>query len=429
MKKILKLMAVATLIMGFTACSEQDMLATDVTGGDNAELLLNGNCDIYTLPNAENTDWTITNCPEWATPVKKSGSADADIQIYVESSSLNPLRQGSIDIAYANGVTRSTRIMQTNEASEVYLQRSYAAGWSFDIRTYNDIRGVRQQIFNTQKLKDDPNAYYAIMPNPVIDYQLYYGKDVSNLQSDITAKLNIDTNYNAFSLNLNGSFGRHTLSNSSRVFSWLRYILADKEISINVDAEDAVNDSLFTVEFAAMRQEVIDANGSDASIARLIEMYGTHYVGSATLGGCLDYYYSTVLSESVGQDTIEGAVKLSFEKKFKVDISGDASYQNSLSSVSSETMERYEIKGGDAAMLARAIEDGSISQEAINAWSATVDDILDENDHVTTPGKHELVGFNLEPIQVLFPTEICNKITDYLNRIYYSELPLTRSKN
>ena len=427
MKKLFYLMAAVAFLSGLTACDNQDEL-TAAGASDNSVLAVNGDCDIYTLQNSENADWTITSCPDWVTPVQESGTNGNQIQLYVESNTRTPLRKGSVTIKYANGVTRSTRVEQTNETSDFSLQRSYAAGWSFDIRTYNDIRGVRQQIFNTQKLKKSDNAGFFIEPYEAISDQIYYGEDMSSLQSNIAANLNLDIKYNAFSLNLEGSFGRNTLSNSKRVFSWVRHLQSVKEVSINVDAQDAAaGDGMFTAEFAAMRQEVIDAEGSDESIARLIEIYGTHYVGSAILGGCFDYYYSTILTNKVEQDTIEGAVTAGFEKKFKIDISGDASYENANSIETSETIERFEIKGGDAVSLARAVEDGSIGEEAIEAWKATIEDSSDAEGNVI-PGKTELISFGLLPIQKLFPSNVKSKITDYLNRMYYRELPLTRSE-
>ena len=432
MRKTLQLMASAALMVVFAACANQDDLTTEVpgTGSDSAELTLNGDCDIYTLPNAEDADWTITDCPDWATPVKQSGTNDSKIQLYVESNTRTPLRKGSVTIKYANGVTRATAVTQTNDVSDFSLQRSYAAGWSFDIRTYNDIRGVRQQIFNTQRLKKDIYCDFFIEPSTAVKDQIYYGEDVSKMQTDIAANLNLDIKYNAFSLNLEGSFGRNTLSNSKRVFTWIRHAESIKEVSINVDAEDAADPErrLFTTEFAAMRQEVIDAGASDESIARLIEIYGTHYVVSAMLGGCFDYFYSTELNKKAESDSIKGAATIGFQKKFNIDVKGQAKYENAYNEMKTNTIERFEIKGGDALSLARSVEDGTIGQAAIKAWKASLDEKLDNDGNVVTPAKFELVSFQLVPIQGLFPTNECNKITNYINRMYYNEMPLTRGK-
>jgi hypothetical protein len=80
MKKIFYLMAAVAFMSGLTACDNQDELTA--SGASNGSVLtMNGNCDIYTLQNSDNADWTITRCPDWVTPVHMSGSADSDIQL------------------------------------------------------------------------------------------------------------------------------------------------------------------------------------------------------------------------------------------------------------------------------------------------------------------------------------------------------------
>ena len=81
-----------------------------------------------------------------------SGSASDDIQLYIESNARHALRTGNVTVTYTNGVTYTTRVDQSNEKPDFNLQRSYAVGWSFDVRTYMDSRGLKEQIFNTQKI-------------------------------------------------------------------------------------------------------------------------------------------------------------------------------------------------------------------------------------------------------------------------------------
>ena len=56
------------------------------------------------------------------------------------------------------------------------------------------------------------------------------------------------------------------------------------------------------------------------------------------------------------------------------------------------------------------------------------DDAFDETGKLVAPGKLELISFGLVPIQNLFPITVSIKITEYLDKLYYSELPLTRSQ-
>ena len=83
------------------------------------------------------------------TSLLETGTAADAIKVYVESNSLTPLREGDIKVVYTNGVTRSVTTRQSDEQPEWSLQRSYAVGWSFDIRTYNDSCGLRDQAPRT----------------------------------------------------------------------------------------------------------------------------------------------------------------------------------------------------------------------------------------------------------------------------------------
>ena len=419
-KKLFYLMTAVALMSGLTACDNQDELTA--SGASNGSVLtMNGNCDIYTLQNSENADWTITSCPDWVTPVQTSGSATSDIQLYVESNGLAPLRQGNIVVEYANGKKRITRAEQNNNQSGWSIQRSYAVGWSFDVRTYDDSRGLRQQIFNTQKMKaQNPNIYVS-EPSTNTNFQFFYGENVSDLQKNMSGKLNLETDsvkYNTFNLSLEGNFGKTVLSNSKRIFSWIRQVYHQQRIYLtNFDEEDAQESGWFTADFQAMRKEVIDQKGSDAAVSRLIEMYGTHFIVHAVLGGCYDYYYSTVLETSMDSLEIDGALKFGFQKKFNLDISGNAKYENTFTSMKTETIEKFSVRGGDAMALARTVEDGTIDNTAVETWRKSIED----------EKKFELMEYELLPISALFSDEIGMKINDYMYRMYYNEQPLTRT--
>lgn len=416
--KILGLATVA--LLGITSCSDSDALLAD--GTDQPEMLeIDGSCNVYELANSEQCGWQIVDCPEWITPVKQQGSAADKIEVYVESNSRTPLRDGDITVRYQNGTTRSVSTRQSDENTSWSIHRSYAVGWSFDIRTYNDSRGLRQQIFNTQKMKSYDKDAYCMEPNTKTSLQFFYGEDASRLQKDITGKLDLGsdtTNYDTFSLSLKGNFGKNSFSNSKRIFSWIHSMYLELAVYISdFDVNDAQKSGWFTTEFNAMRNEVIKAKGSDAAISRLIEMYGTHVVTRADLGGSFDYYYSTVLNEKIDTTSINGSIEFGYKKKFNLDIKGSAEYENTFNNMSTETMEKFSVSGGDALTLARKVEEGTIDSLAVETWLQSLSDA----------SNYELITYSLTPISALFPTDISAKISDYMSRMYYNNLPLTRS--
>ena len=422
-KTILNLTMAAAVLLASACSSEQDALQA-ITG--TTVLNIDGGCNVYEITNSEQSAWQIVECPKWVSPVRKSGTATDAIKVYVESNSLTPLREGDIKVVYTNGVTRSVTTRQSDEQPEWSLQRSYAVGWSFDIRTYNDSRGLRDQVFNTQKIRDyeeemmddDDDLVYRVEPQTTTDLKYYFGEDASDLSKDMAGKLGVTGKFNVFSLDLQGSFGKTAMSNSKRIFSWIRGFYPTRKVYLNnIDMADAQEEGWFTADFEKMRNDVISSGGSDASIRSLIEHYGTHVVLSATLGGCYDYYYSTVLDESKDALKIEAAIKFGYGEKFKLNASG--SYNNDYSSMNNETIEKFSVKGGDALKITNAIESGTVTQADTDNW------LKDLNDNE----KYELLSFNKAKISQLFPRSIAIKIESYMDRMYYSEIPITRSND
>lgn len=415
-KAVVMTMAVIVGSVSLTACSNS---IDDLADVEEKRLVIDGNCDIHTLTNDESASWSIEDAPAWVTPVKGKGTSDDDIQLYVESNNVSP-REGIVTIKYSNGISRSVAVSQSTDQSRPSLQRTYAVGWSFDVRTFMDFRGLKEQIFNTQKMQnyDDENFKYMISRDPSTSIDYYYGESASDLSDDISAKLNLNGKYNTFGLELQASFGKSAISNSKRIFSRIRSKYQQCVVYFSqLDFSTIQRENLFTADFAAERQKVIDAQYSDESIRNLIERYDTHLVISASLGGYYDYYFSAVVENMSNDLNVEGAIKLGFAEKFKLE--GNAQYKDDLEKLSNEKIETFSVRGGDAIMLSTAVETGTIDQSTTDEWLATLND--DE--------KYELLSFELVPISMLFPLVDRKKIDNYTDRMYYSEVPVTRSAN
>lgn len=414
-----RLLRVIIPLCGFfcvISCTKQD----SPVQADTVEKLLsiNGGSNTYTVSNVEKTGWQITECPEWVTPVCMSGSASDDIQLYIESNARHALRTGNVTVTYTNGVTYTTRVDQSNEKPDFNLQRSYAVGWSFDVRTYMDSRGLKEQIFNTQKIYNADPDMYCIEPNSSSELNYYYGESGSDLSKDMSGKLDVEGKYNLFSLNLQASFGKSALDNSKRIFSWIRNVYTQQIVYLNqFDLEEAQEEGWFTADFTSERKRVIDSGGSDEAIRLLVEHYGTHIILQSLLGGCYDYYYSSVVEQHNDNLNIQAAIEFGFSSKFK--LNADATYKDDFENLSNETIEKFSVKGGDAITLANAVESGTVTNEMTDAWLAS---LRDQN-------KLELISFKITSISALFPDNIADKIDNYMERMYYKDINVTRSVN
>ncbi len=389
-------------------------------------LLLDGGSDYVTLAKGEPTDWQILECPAWITPVSHKGTSSDDIRLYFESNTRTPVRQGDIIVRYANGTTYTTRASQDDKPD---MRRSYAVGWGFDIRTYNDSRGLRDQIFNIQRILADEPWAYSNMRKTGSALSFYYGDDASDLQNDMKGSLNIEGKFKVFSLDLKANFGMKELNNSKRIFSTIRGRYAERMININADLKKAQKKNWFTTDFADLRQRIINSKGSDETIKELLDNYGTHFVRNAELGGCYDYYYSSVYDNSQNNLNVEAALSFAYAQKFKLD--AKANYSSELSQMSNEVIEKFSVKGGDNVWITNLVFSGAIDSLSTDKWKETLDE-----------GRLELLWFDTTPIWKLFPNgydissgsvsydaenDIAKKSESYCDRIYYYDIPVTRA--
>ena len=413
----------AALTALMAGCSTQDETLSIQDAEASNLLMFEGNCNYYTVDKSVQADWQIVDCPAWITPVATEGTAADEIKIYVEELRLStPQRRGNITVKYANGTTQTMDAQQTStraEGKKVIYQRSYATGWSFDVRTYSDSRGIREQVFNLQKIIAKNPSMYDVREAPAEDYDLFYGEDATTLQTDINGKMNIDGKYNSFSGELTGNFGMNTLSDSRRIFSWARQRIARKAVSIlETDAYELQEKDWFTQDFAQERLKLIEAQEKGEDLKLMIEQllghYGTHVILASVLGGTYDYYYSSVSTKEVDNMDIEGAIKFGFDEKFQ--ISGDAKYKDAFEHLGSEVIEKFYVKGGDAISLARSVQ-LKVAGDAVKEWKESL-----------TEDKYELIEYRLTPIEAFFPDEVSEAITNYLEDLYYNQMPLTRAE-
>lgn len=401
-----------------SACSSDELskISPELEGN---QWYVDGRSETYTMPVEMKDAWALTKVPGWSTPYATSGEAGESLKLYVENNGRGVDRTGEIVVRYANGMTRSVTITQSANSTNFNLERSQAVGWGFDVTSYMDSRALTDQVFNTSKLlKFKPNAISVNDHGTSMNFVTYYGDSSDSMNDNINATLQLDVKVNAFSASLDGSFGKTAMSSTKRQFAWMRGYYQQKVVTLNVDMSDAQKNGLFTMDFEAERQAVIDAEGSDASISRLINRYGTHLVTSAGLGGYLDYFYSFVQTDQNQGVDLTAAVNFGFNSKFGLD--ADVNLKKHFEGSNTERIEKFIVKGGDAMGLTNQVISDSLTNDAVKKW----------RESLNGTNKYELVTFRIYCISILFPRDIRRKINDYISRVmYYSQKPVTRSTN
>lgn len=407
------------------ACADEPSPTS--TTSPSQTLSIDGACRNYELNTSHPGNWSVISSPAWALPVKKTGSRDEKIELYVENN-CRQQRSGNIVVKYQDGYVHTIPVVQSIADSVQSIQKRFAVGWGIDVRTYNDQRGVRSQIFNALKIKRygelENRKIYIDQVNTATHLEIEEGNDIKAIAKNMSVEAGIEGNFHAFQLELNGAYGTKAAMQDNRYFVHMRQHYLQRDISLNnLSYEEAqtvilenLSPSLFTVDFANQRQKVINADGSDESIRELFDMYGTHLIYKAELGGCYDYYYSVKNNNTLDETTVSGIIKGNFAQKFKLD--GAGQYNNKLDKAEFEKIEKFQVKGGNSLELATAIASGAPDASLFTAWRSSLKDI----------DKCDLLSYQTVPISILFPDHIASKITNYINRLYYSEYPLTRKK-
>lgn len=415
MKKII-LLTLATSLFCFMSCSEsEDFLQTMEIA---EEIQIDGNCDVYSLENNESASWSIVETPKWITPVTLEGGVSDAIELYVESNG-SAVREGVVTVKYSNGKTISTRVSQDTVKVKALLPKSHAIGWGFDITTYMDSRGLKDQIFNTQKVIKNLGPQYIQYENSKSSETLtFYGDDYQALNDNISASFSGNVKVSAFELGLKGQFGNNAIKDTKRFFSWMRGTYVERRANIkSITLGDAYGKGLLTIDFEDEYKKVVSSGGSDESIRNLISRYGTHIVTISYLGGYLDYYYSSSVEKIDETMNIKGAINFGYNNMFKV--GGDGSYKETYNDLKYEMIEKFTVKGGNAIDITNKVITKTMKKEDLDNWLKS----LQGED-----AKLELVNFQIEPISSLFPYNIAKTINNYIARdLYYGNVNITRA--
>ena len=154
----------------------------------------------------------------------------------------------------------------------------------------------------------------------------------------------------------------------------------------------------------------------------LLSRYGTHYVTTSTLGGYLDYYFSSSVDKI--SDTLDVNATIGFGYATTFNLNADVKYKDAFESFGEDKIESFLVKGGDAITLTNAVVAKTINNAALDAWLASFGGVEDDQ------GRLELINFEVNGIYELFPSDIKTKIRNYIERVmYYNDLPVTRSGN
>lgn len=293
------------------------------------------------------------------------------------------------------------------------LERVNGVGWGYDANTYYaDPRGVKEQIFSIQKLK---NLSEELQGELVVGDEPYnmstsfvcIGENSTEYSENLSVEASIDLNIPfAFSLDLSAKFSQSDMESSEYYFTTKRYKYVSFQRTLgvgNILAAVEVHKDVFTDSFNAYLSQLINSGGKEEYIKEFVKVFGNTYVWKSEIGGRVDYDMSIKKSSSLSVKDVELSIEAGFLSMFGMSIS--QTQKDALTRAQENGKVSVSAKGGNVTILGKALLNGEKSDSvSLVNWTKSI-----------TSKNAQMVDCQLHPIWELVPDKkVAAKIERYV---------------
>lgn len=390
---------------------------------DEVEASIDYEC--YKVSISDEYDWTATKYPEWAQPLKKSGLAGQDMQVYVETYDEEPDRRDTIIVALANGSYKAIPIFQhgtlTNGANaggaimnDEKIRQTLGILYGVNvISNRNKMRGFKYNVQNRtpfyaptllEAIKETGDTT-AIFYEPLFSSrsETVTGSTTKALSNQLAINAGIEVGISAFKLDVEAGYSKETSSNN-------RYYYAIREVQhlagsayIRPGMIRQLRDrnaNIYQTDFRKKIYTYRSSTGKERKDAMydLVNTYGTHFITHGILGGELKISLKMQVTEENAASNIHAAVSLSAKV---VDVNGEVNASNAEEKAESNTTISLVSFGGNNAYT---IETGTTfdsfrkqmdDRDKLNRWVKSIKDGTSLS----------LISIETMPIYELMPTQ------------------------
>ena len=399
MKKILFLMAMAIMVLGFTACTDSfdnPVFMSDVTLPKDAEfddgaMLVRQWASEFTIDIAANGEWRIESDRRFLRPETKVGKGNATVTISVQENTSDDRKVGHLTIVfpgheeqnkvitveqewYGDPVDNAADVIETNNII-------YAVGYSYDCtEEYASPNSVRKEVFDTRALIKDSvlavNTVQASLKNNTIT-----GSSISEMTNQLAVKANVKGGFGKFKAEANASFDMNHTKNSNYEYASTYLDLDVRHASLNKSLEvlkndymtdDAWNDINGVTVTTSRGIEKVSYPTSNEGFKKLIEDYGTHVVMETGLGGRVRYSMSVDISNIKSSYDIKAFAKASYAGIVTAEASVDEKFKKSFDDHKNQLNIQVNVVGGDEALAKKLGLEGGFTKDNLEEWAKSV---------------------------------------------------------
>ena len=399
MKKIIFLMAMAIMVLSFTACTDNfdnPVFTSDVTlpkaaEFDDGAMLVHQWASEFTIDIAANGEWRIESDRRFLRPETKEGKGNATVTISVQENTSDDRKVGHLTIVfpgheeqnkvitveqewYGDPVDNAADVIETNNII-------YAVGYSYDCTDeYASPNSVRKEIFDTRALIKDGvlavNTVQASLTNNTIT-----GSSISEMTNQLAVKANVKGGFGKFKAEANASFDMNHTKNSNYEYASTYLDLDVRHASLNKDIEALKDDYMTDDAWNAINGvPVKNKRGitkvayptSNDGLRKLVEEYGTHVVMESGLGGRVRYSMSVDISDIKSSYDIKAFAKASYAGIVTAEASVDNKFKQSFNDHKGKLNIKVDVLGGDESLAKKLGLEGGFTKENMDAWVMSV---------------------------------------------------------
>ena len=409
-----------SLVVTLAACQDDDtnQAPSTLPKVENMEMTRLNSFVNIDIPS--DTDWEVTANPYWACPIEKDGTANSQLELFVETNEEENDRTDTLTVTTTDGkvyhyvLTQMGTLRDPNNGALLdpnscktigvgyslnILNNTYASLSKFDVLATSPVNFAK--LIAALKQLGEEDAFYEEKRNYSYTENIT-GNSTEEIAAQLAANANITLGLDAFTATVNGAY-KSTSSDTTKysyamqeikhivLARYLRSDLLRYCAQKDIDVWNTTMDDYLIILKKATNDSVIQSTVKD-----IVTDYGTHIITYAALGGEMRVSMKMKYTERNKDTDIHGALNIASKI---VNSNGDSvSYSSEEKNIAKNTTLALKVYGGKASSF------GISTGATFEAFQKNVKNNMKKWANGIQSSK-ALIDIEIVPLWDLMPTE------------------------
>ena len=382
----------AVAALSFLASCSDDEIVADVTFPAEIEQSQTNGLENYSyaIPFEVKSDseWKIEfdeAGEEIAYAHPASGKGNATVKLYVLDNLTSEARQGTLTIVFPEDKSKNkvvTLKQKAKDGSDENFSKEavgniiYGVGYGFNVVTGVGARAVKAQIIKAQLLTEGNYVQRSATSSVSAEISTYTGSTVSELSNKFTNTLDFSWNGSwGMEAEANSKFDVNNYNKEEYQYAMSFVDVSKEQITITLNEDEwaywnDLDEGCYTrAAYKAINGENKKYPSDNAGFKKLFDSYGTHVIGTATLGGRLTIATTVNTSDITQEYNLDAYAKLSYSGIFDVSNEVSDEYKNSYKANANACQTKISALGGTSSIF-NDLDDltGDGAKKATDTW-------------------------------------------------------------